>query len=373
MFGLDTLHVMPTGVETRWATMENPDGLKGRGAAAKGGRKGSPARVVKAGESVVLAHASGTSGMVRRIWMTLSDRSAAMLRGIRLDFYWDGAGTPAVSAPLGDFFCQPLGQMAVFQALLFSNPEGRSFNCVAPMPFRSGMKLVLTNQTDKDLDSLFYEVDYTLGDQHGEEVLYFHAHFRREIATTMRQDYAILPAVQGRGRFLGCCLGVQANTELYFQSWWGEGEVKVYLDGDRKLPTLAGTGTEDYIGSAYGQGLYSNLFQGCHFADAAKLRYGFYRLHIPDPVYFHHDVRVTIQQIGWYGPGHIEKLAFANRTLYAADARPRKLNLRAKREGIYEREKDDWSSCAYFYLDQPSNRLAPLAGLKHRLQHLQGI
>src|SRR5215203_4801872 len=123
-------------LETRWASPENPVGEKGRAGVAGGGRKGSPTVPIKAGASVVLAEAKNTSGTVRRIWMTMPDRSPQMLRGLRLEMFWDGAATPAVSAPVGDFFGVGLGQMAQFESALFSNPEGRSLNCFVPMPFR---------------------------------------------------------------------------------------------------------------------------------------------------------------------------------------------------------------------------------------------
>ncbi|HVF44478.1 MAG TPA: DUF2961 domain-containing protein, partial [Pyrinomonadaceae bacterium] len=203
-----SLYEMPEGVETRWASGENPTAQRGGGGRANGGRKGSPVVAVKAGESRVLAEAAGTSGTVRRIWMTFPDRSPRMLRGLRLDMYWDGAKTPAVSAPVGDFFGVGLGQTATFQSALFSNPEGRSFNCFVPMPFRTGMKIVMTNESGVDVNDLFYDVDYTVGDRHAAGVLYFHAHFRRENPTRIQQDYEILPRVEGRGRYLGTNVGV---------------------------------------------------------------------------------------------------------------------------------------------------------------------
>src|SRR3712207_3819147 len=126
-------------LETRWASPENPSGEKGRAGTAGGGRKGSPTIPIKAGQTVVLAEAKNTSGMVRRIWMTMPDRSPQMLRGLKLEMFWDGAASPAVSAPVGDFFGVGLGQMAQFESALFSNPEGRSLNCFVPMPFRTGI------------------------------------------------------------------------------------------------------------------------------------------------------------------------------------------------------------------------------------------
>ncbi len=366
------LYVVPEGVETRWASAENPKGEKGQAAQANAGRKGRPCLPLAAGEQVVLAEAQGASGVVRRIWVTISNRSPRMLRGLKLDFYWDGAETPAVSAPLGDFFGTGLGRMARFESALFSSPEGRSFNCCVPMPFRTGMKLVVTNESGADLRAFFYDVDYTLGDALPDDALYFHAHWRRENPTAMQRDFEILPRVQGRGRFLGSNVGVIADRELYYRSWWGEGEVKVYLDGDADLPTLSGTGTEDYIGTGWGQGRYATLYQGCHVADHGNMQFCFYRHHVPDPVYFGRDCRVTIQQMGYWGTEHKARWHFEGRTVYRAGAGPEVMDCSPGSEpggGLFERQ-DDWSSCAYFYLDRPENGLPALAPVEERTEGL---
>jgi hypothetical protein len=215
----DPLFTVPEGVETRWASSENFEGEKGKGGQVNAGRKGSAAFPFKAGEKRTLAKAEGTSGMVRRIWVTINDRSPEMLRGIRIDMYWDGADKPAVSAPLGDFFSQSLGRMAnPFQSALFSSPEGRSFNCYVPMPFRKGMRIEVTNESGKDLAMFFYDVDYTIGDRIGDNALYLHAHWRRENPTTLQRDFEILPEIKGRGRYLGCVLGAIADMNLYANS-----------------------------------------------------------------------------------------------------------------------------------------------------------
>ena len=119
-----------------------------------------------------------------------------------------------------------------------------------------------------------------------------------KIHTTLQKDYEFLPKVEGRGRFLGVSVGMIADTKQYFKSWWGEGEAKYYIDGDTNNPTLSGTGTEDYIGSAWGQARFINMYQGCPVADHNNMHYSFYRFHVPDPVYFNKDIRVTMQQIG---------------------------------------------------------------------------
>jgi hypothetical protein len=290
-----------------------------------------------------------------------------MLRGLKIEMFWDGAAAPAVSAPFGDFFGIGLGRIVAFQSALFSSPEGRSFNTVVPMPFRKGMKIVVTNESGKPLEAIFYDVDYTLGDPHGDDVMYFHAHWRRERPTALQKDYEMLPRLEGKGRYLGANFGVIADQQLYQKTWWGEGEVKVYLDGDRELPTLNGTGTEDYIGTGYGQGAYSHLYQGCPVADGEKMRYSFYRYHVPDPVYFRRDIRVTIQQIGWRGADALGPMRKTGKTVYRAG--PGLVVKPEWEESLFERQ-DDWSSTVYFYLDRPVSGLPGLAGVAARTEGL---
>jgi Protein of unknown function (DUF2961) len=365
------LYTLPEGVETRWASPENPTGERGQGATANAGRKGAPFFVLKAGEQRVLAQVKSGSGMVRRIWMTLNDRSPRMLRGLRIDMYWDGAMTPAVSAPLGDFFGVGLGRIVPFQSALFSSPEGRSFNASVPMPFRSGMRIVLSNESGADQPQVYYDVDYTLGDKLGADALYFHAVFRRENPTKLQQDFELLPHISGKGRYLGTNVGVIVDGQRYGASWWGEGEVKIYLDGDQARPTLSGTGTEDYIGTGYGMEAYSHQFQGAPISDHDKQRYAFYRYHVNDPVYFRREIRVTLQQIGfiWSKDGIPDKMMTP--PVYAAGQGLRELDLAhmPKPVQLFERA-DDYSSCTYFYLDRPENGLAALPPADERTRGL---
>ncbi len=193
---------MPAGVQTRWASFENPTGAKGGACVGDDGRKRHAfMRDFLPGASITLAEAKDTSGVVRRIWITIPDRSAEMLRGLRIDAFWDGEDKPAISAPLGDFFGHGLGEMIKFENEFFSSPEGESFNCCIPMPFKTGMKLVVTNESTKPVELFFYDVNYTIGDQHGPETLYLHTHWRRENLTTACSDYEFLPKVDGKGRF----------------------------------------------------------------------------------------------------------------------------------------------------------------------------
>jgi hypothetical protein len=361
------IYEMPEGVETRWASPENPTGAKGAGGTANGGRKGAPTVSIKAGESRVLAEATNTSGTVRRIWMTFWDRSPQMLRSLKIEMFWDGAQKAAVSAPVGDFFGIGLGQKVPFESAFFSDPEGRSFNCVIPMPFRTGMRIVIRNESKTDVNELFYDVNYTVGDRHPANMLYLHAHYRRENPTVMQKDYEILPQITGKGRYLGTNVGVIVNRREYFNTWWGEGEIKMYLDGDRANPTIVGTGTEDYIGTAWGQGKFAHLYQGSPVADENAFRWCFYRYHVLDPVYFYKDLRVTMQQIGYLAGHTREPVEYNQRRLIEAGPGQKPKDL--TKDGKFERT-DDWSSCVYFYLDKPANELPPIDAVEKRIAGL---
>lgn len=367
---MEPIHVFPDApIRTRWFSPENPTGAPGAGGTVDGGRKGRPWVSIPAGGTEVLAEIHGTSGMVRRIWITIDDRSPRMLRGLRLQMHWDGAATPAVDAPIGDFFCQCAGRMAAFENAWFSSPEGRSFCCTVPMAFRTGMRIALINESGADLAMCFHDVDATIGDVHCANTLYFHATFRRENPTTLRRDFEILPTVRGRGRFLGCAIGVRSNRDAYSTTWWGEGEVKAFLDGDDALPTLCGTGTEDYIGTGWGQGAYAHALQGCPLADQQVGVHGFYRLHLPDPVWFHTSARITIQQIGWGSAEDRAVMRHRGTTPLRTAADPVPWDPDDPLGGIFERH-DDWSACAWFLLDRPENDLPPIPEAAARMADL---
>jgi hypothetical protein len=374
----DDLLRLPQQVETRWASGESPHAARGAGGHANHGRKGSPCRPVAPGETVRLAEAEG-SGTVRRIWVTISERVPATLRGLVLRAWWDGARSPAIEAPLGDFFGVGLGRNATFQSAWFDNPEGRSFNCRLPMPFRDGFRMEVANEGDHHLGALFYDVNFTLGERHASDVGYLHASWRRERQTRMHQDFEILPLVQGRGRFLGSTMGVIADQERYGKSWWGEGEVKVYLDGDRILPSLCGTGTEDYIATGWGQGRYAGEWHGCPVADWERMQYCFYRLHGPDPVYFHRDVRVTIQQIGGWATEDARKFmdekgvsSFVGLGDGTSRITRESLDLPDAPGFFLNEREDDWSACAWYVLDRPENGLPAIATFAERVAGLTG-
>jgi hypothetical protein len=288
-----SLFELPKGVETRWYSFENPDGRHGEGGKTQAGRKGAASRTIRPGERAVLADVPGP-GVVRRIWLTVPGR-VETLRGWVVRMYWDGQDWPSVEAPLQDFFGLPFARQAPFESALFSNPEGRSFNCFVPMPFRQRALVTITNESPTEA-MLFYDVDATRGDALPEETGYFHARYRRENPTTPKRDFEVLPRVAGRGRYLGANVGIR-TTDHRRPLWFGEGELKVYLDDDREWPTLVGTGTEDLVGSAWGLGRFDHLYQGAPLIEEKDGVWGLYRYHVPDPVYFAKAVRVTLQQI----------------------------------------------------------------------------
>ena len=175
-------------------------------------------------------------------------------------------------------------------------------------------------------------------------------------------------------------IGVIADKEKYSRTWWGEGEAKFYLDGDETYPTLCGTGTEDYIGTAWGQGKFAHTYQGCPIADDENMAYCFYRYHIPDPIYFYQSLRVTMQQIGHAGGEQLRKFAdyvtARNESIYAAHAEGGSESLAPVDfsaplpPGLLFERQDDWSSCAYFTLDKPENDLPPLPPIAERIAGL---
>jgi len=364
------LFEIPSGVVTRWYSFENPTGAPGKGGSENEGRKGAAWKTVAPGETVVLADVAGP-GVVRRIWLTVPG-TVATLRGFVVRAYWDGQDWPSVEAPLQDFFGLPFARQAPFQSALFSNPEGRSFNCIVPMPFRGHAHLTITNESPKEAN-LFYDVDVTLGDDLPKDLAYFHARYRRQNPTTPRRDFEILPRVEGRGRYLGANVGVRPTTHpLPF--WFGEGELKVYLDDDGGHPTLVGTGTEDLVGSAWGLGRFDHLYQGAPLTAEKDGVWGFYRYHVPDPVYFQKAIRVTLQQIAGGSVSQLRRLARAKRPELVRTHRPFDPGDYAE-----EGEEDRWENfetpqdvcaTAYWYQTLPSPRWPPLEAYADRVRDL---
>jgi hypothetical protein len=372
------LYEIPSQGQTRWSSFENPEGKPGSGGKENKGAKGHAFDVIDPKGKKSLLNVTG-AGVINRIWLTVNERSPKMLRSLVINMFWDNSPAPAVSVPLGDFFGVGLGRKTPFESEFFSDPEGRSFNCYIPMPYKTAARIEIVNESDIPV-TLFFDVNFTTYEKHEKPVFYFHSFWNRENKTKLGKDFVVLPEVKGRGRFLGMNVGVNADPS-YGKSWWGEGEVKIFLDSDTEFPTLAGTGTEDYIGTAWGQGAYSNRFQGCPVADETARQWCFYRFHVPDPVYFQAKCKVTLQQIGGETTEFVRDLHNKGARLQPISVAGDKFHKLFEMNPVpdiknesfpkgwtnYYRE-DDVSATAYFYLDKPVSGLAALAPLEKRTE-----
>lgn len=366
-----------------WASPENPTAAKGAGGSENKGAKGHAFETIAPGGSLVLADIKGP-GIIDRMWLTTLFRTPEVLRSLRIEIWWDGARTPAVSVPLGDFFLSGAGEMVPMENALFASPEGRSFVSYIPMPFRRGARIVVTNDGTAEVPLIFYDVNFRRLKAVSPDTLYFHAYWSRNRATTPGEAFRPLPRVTGKGRFMGMAVTTFTNP-AYGKTWWGEGEVKIFLDGDRDLPSLVGTGTEDYIGSGWEQGTYAGRYHGSLVADAPQGRWSWYRFHIPDPVFFNREIRVDLQQIGGAQKDEVMRMMAAGAPLIpitiAPGGRPQFVKLldydkpaplAAQPDGwtnFYR--SDDVSATAYFYLDRPENGLPPIEPVKDRVAGLR--
>jgi hypothetical protein len=371
---------MPKNAESRVSSFENPNGVKGSGGKTNKTAKGNAFETIKEGETKTLLDING-QGIIQRIWLTVN-RSPIMLRSLRLKMFWDGETKPAVDVPMGDFFVYNLGKDVPFQSEFFSSGEGRSFNCFIPMPFRKHAKIILTNE-GKETCMLFYDVDFLMTNVPA-DALYFQAYWSRKWTGNLGDDFEMLPKINGKGRFLGVSVGLNVDSS-YGKTWWGEGEVKMYLDGDAKYPTINGTGSEDYLGSAWGLGKFVNRYQGCTIASDSTREYNFYRWHVPDAIYFNKDIRVTIQQIGGGGTKEVQELFKKGVKLQpvsvARDAgfirlfemeKPPSLNDKDFPEGWVNFYRiDDYSAVSYFYLNRPTNNLPALPSVSERVKKVK--
>lgn len=345
--------VIDQSLDSRAATFENPTGARGAGGMSHSGRKGAPSRVLVPGERVVLAAIDGPCTL-RHFWMTIPPAPPEVMRGIWLEVYYDGRQEPSISVPALDFFGLPHGRPAAYDSALTSAHEGRGFNAYFPMPFRKHVRVDITNHSSRE-QALYYQIDYTLERALRGDCGYLHAGFRRENPTTMQRDFIIGDGLHGPGRFLGCSVGVRVLDDGV---WYGEGEVKVYRDGDDAHPTICGTGLEDYVGTAWGMGRHASRYAGAPLivetADRRAQFVSFYRWHLPDPIMFERDLRVTIQQIGYALFAAGDKAGFER---YAAShpAAGRgwdRSDPRFVARGIAERV-DDYCATAYTYCREP--------------------
>ncbi|MDT8390427.1 MAG: glycoside hydrolase family 172 protein [Lentisphaeria bacterium] len=330
--------------KTRSISAENPTGEKGRGGMAEPGPQG-PARElgvgwkccpckrdIQPGETYELADITGP-GAIQSMWFAGKVNRDSILR-----IYWDDQDLPSVETPMCDFFAAPWvgfneggtrGPLVRVNSLPVCVNPSRGLNCFWEMPFRRRCRMTVQNGHPTEASMVFYQINYTLTDVQ-EDCAYFHAQFRRTNPIPYKEPYTIVDGIKGRGHYVGTSMGWGINNN----GWWGEGEIKFYLDGDTDFPTICGTGTEDYFGGAYnwdsdGQYVeYSTPFMGMHQVlrpDGtynSQHRHAMYRWHIMDPIRFEEDLRVTIQALGWrsggrYYPGQhdICSVAFWYQTL----------------------------------------------------------
>jgi hypothetical protein len=334
-----------SSAQTRSISPENFTGGKGKGAMATEGTgahyardlgvgwKISPSVVIGAGETFTLADIDG-AGAIQQIWMT----PTCNWRFSILRIYWDDQETPSVECPVGDFFASGWGKYAPLNSLAVCVNPGSAFNCYWEMPFRKKCLITLTNINTEDM-ILYYQINYTLTEV-PENCAYFHASFRRVNPLPYKNVYTILDHIQGQGHYVGTYLAWGVNNN----GWWGEGEIKFYLDGDQEYPTICGTGTEDYFCGSYNfenketkqYESFSTPYAGLHQVIKpdglyqSQMRFGMYRWHVTDPIRFTNDIQVTIQALGW------------------------------RSEGRYLPLQDDISSVAYWYQTLPSPTLPKL-------------
>lgn len=306
-----------SNARTRSISAENPTGAKGQGGMATTGTgagaardlgqgwKISPSILIAPGDTVVLA-AIQEPGAIQRIWMTTSPN---YWRKLVMRAYWDGEAHPSIECPLGDFFVNGWCERCNVNSLPIVVAPAGGMNSYWEMPFRQSARLTIQNLST-DAVTLFYQLDYTLTNV-PDDVAYFHAQWRRSNPLPYKQVHTLLDNVRGKGHYVGTYLAWQANNN----GWWGEGEIKFYMDGDKAFPTICGTGTEDYFGGAWcfeqgGQyGVYSTPFLGLPQVIQpdgfyhSQMRFGMYRWHIMDPIRFEQELAVTIQALGWRGGG----------------------------------------------------------------------
>ena len=315
---MGNLHLM-SDAKTRSISPENFTGEKGKGgmatvgtnekAASKLGQgwKVSPSVIIKAGETFELANIDG-EGAIQHIWMTPTGK----WRNSILRIYWDDQEIPSVECPVGDFFACGWGEYAPVNSLAVTVNPGSAFNCYWNMPFRKRCRITMTNISSADM-ILYYQIDYVLT-KVPEDAAYFHAQFRRVNPLPYKEVYTIIDDIKGKGHYVGTYMAWGVNNN----GWWGEGEIKFYMDGDKEYPTICGTGTEDYFCGSYNfENQQSHQYEEFSTAYAglpqvirpdglykSQTRFGMYRWHITDPIRFENDLKVTIQALGWNNDGY---------------------------------------------------------------------
>ncbi|MEZ5278464.1 MAG: glycoside hydrolase family 172 protein [Opitutaceae bacterium] len=332
---------------TRSVSPENPTGGKGKGGMAipdptkypfsdaasdlGQGWKVNPFVKVKSGQTVTVMDVEGP-GLIQHIWL-VADPARGRSHIIR--FYWDGEQTPSIEVPVSDFFAVGHNLFAPVNSLaVIANPKS-AFNCYWPMPFRSRARITFTNEDPQDLEILTYQITYAETEV-PENAGTFHAQWRRATTDRANPDYVIVDGIQGKGKYAGTFL---AWTQLS-DGWFGEGEIKFFIDDDATFPTICGTGTEDYFCGSYGfPETYSTAYVGNvlkHSGGNGPPKWSLYRWHIMDPVCFGTNLRVTIQALGWWPTRKYQPLA------------------------------DDIASVAYWYQAEPHAPFPKLPSLRER-------
>ena len=301
--------------QTRSISPENFNGEKGKGGMApprenSAGRdlgvgwKNSAYVLINPGDVFTVAEIEGP-GAIQQIWMTPTGN----WRWSIIRFYWDDETEPSIECPVGDFFGMHWGKYAHMSSLAVCVNPGSAFNCYWEMPFRKKCRITMENIGEKEM-CLYYQVNYVLTEI-PEDAAYLHAQFRRTNPLPYKDVYTILEGVKGHGHFVGLSMGWGVNNN----GWWGEGEIKFFLDDDKEFPTICGTGTEDYFCGSYNfdiGGKYTTFttpYAGLHQVIRPdgdyniQQRFGMYRWHICDPIRFEKDLSVTIQALGWRSAG----------------------------------------------------------------------
>ena len=311
--------------KSRSISPENYNGGKGGGGKATTGTgsnaardlgagwKLSPSVVIKSKTTFTIAEIDG-SGSIQHIWMTPTGNWRYSI----LRFYWDDETTPSVEVPVGDFFGMGWGQYSPLRSLAVCVNPGSAFNCYWPMPFRKKCRITMENINSEDM-VLYYQVDYILTETPS-DAAYFHAQFRRVNPLPYKENYVLLDSIKGKGQYVGTYIAYGAHNN----GWWGEGEIKFFMDGDTDYPTICGTGTEDYFCGSYDfdtkqktatGGMESAYTEFCTpYSGLAQVirgdghynvqqRFGLYRWHITDPIRFEKNLKVTIQALGWRDEG----------------------------------------------------------------------
>lgn len=301
--------------KTRSISAENFTGEKGKGGMATDGThlsaardlgqgwKVSPAISIKAESTFVLADVEG-QGAIQHIWMTPTGN----WRNLIIRMYWDGENEPSVEVPLGDFFCSGWGKSKQISSLAVCVNPHNGFNSYWTMPFKKGYKVTVENLSPKDV-TLFFQIDYCLTEVE-DDAAYFHAQFRRSNPHPYKEDFVMIDNINGRGQYVGAYMSWGTNNS----GWWGEGEIKFFIDDDVQFPTICGTGTEDYFCGAYcfvennEYKDFSTPYTGFYALTPdelwnSQMRFGLYRWHITDPIRFEKNLKVTIQALGWREDG----------------------------------------------------------------------